>query len=518
MKKLLFALVLIFSCSVLAAPPPMTVEGAYPARDITFWGNVTISGDVTGAVSKTQADETYYVRTGGDDNNDCLTIPNACATPQGAVDKIPDYIQHITVLDIGPGTFPAFAVSNKSVKRPGKFTIQGTLGAPTLSTGSTSGTWDGGPTVWNCDDSGQGWTPGELRGMLLRDVAADEYFVIRNNTGTEVEVPREYSGSGNCSGRSYEIYEQKTEIIGQISPEVPVALSIEGVDPIDVETTQAFFPDPGTLFVQDLFFNSPATAWAGFSAFNCYGHITRCKSHAALFGYVFIGTSSWAIFDNYSTGNGGISGFQFYYQVGAMYVRGDYSYDDRVGFQWDRCHSHTVITGSGADEPFREGFWLKDAGTYSVEGDRIFVDGTGGTADCMFLENIQFIEIGQSSGNKIENCNGDGIFIAQEASNVSVEIDYLDISNCGQSGIEVDGTASVQLASTVSGAGNGAYGLEATLGSQIIAPPSSFLVTGASGDFTINRGDTVNSWSDTDNPGESVLNMSDLTCVKNIVQ
>jgi hypothetical protein len=201
-----------------------------------------------------------------------------------------------------------------------------------------------------------------------------------------------------------------------------------------------------------------------------------------------------------------------------MYVRGDYSYDDRVGFQWDRCHSHTVITGSGADEPFREGFWLKDAGTYSVEGDRIFVDGTGGTADCMFLNNIQYMEIEQYQGNQIENCTGDGIFMSQESSNGSLEIDGIDISNCSQNAIEIKGTASLQIGTQVTGAGNASYGLYATLGTQVIAPATSFLVTGAVGDFTINRGDTINSWSDTDNSGESVLNMSDLTCVKNIVQ
>ena len=136
--------------------------------------------------SVTSEDLTYYVRSGGDDTDDGLTVGTALATVEEALSRIPRYILHTMVIDIGQGNFDGFDVSSFTIIFPtGSLEIVGELDNPTLTTGTVSGTATGGSTS-TLVDSGQSWTVDELRGMLL--LVNGEYRKVRENTSDTINM------------------------------------------------------------------------------------------------------------------------------------------------------------------------------------------------------------------------------------------------------------------------------------------------------------------------------------------
>jgi len=156
-------------------------------------------------VTQTASDLTYYVRTTGNDNNDGLSADTALLTVQAAIDKIPKLIKHIVIIDIGEGNFAGFYVTAFTLDKAATLTVKGVLGAPTLTSGTTSGTATGGSTV-QLIDSGQSWTVNELRGRLV--LVDGNYRAVRNNDATTINFAHAFGST--CSGKAYSILEQKT--------------------------------------------------------------------------------------------------------------------------------------------------------------------------------------------------------------------------------------------------------------------------------------------------------------------
>lgn len=171
-----------------------------------------------GPVLATEQDTTLYVRANGDDANDGLTTGNALATIGAALEKVPNLIRHKILIDIGEGNFPGIDISGfiidqgqtlgsgGSTSAPrASLIISGTLGQPTLTTGTATGTADGGSTS-QLVDSGQNWVVNELRGRLV--LVGGAYRVVRDNTADTIEFCAVFGAT--CSGEAYEILEQKT--------------------------------------------------------------------------------------------------------------------------------------------------------------------------------------------------------------------------------------------------------------------------------------------------------------------
>ncbi len=217
MRTLLFLAITLCAATATAVCPVTTIDGVeHRLCDVVFDGAVSIPGGVAdpSAVNKTTAGVTYYVRTGGSDSNDCLTTGTACLTPQAAADKLPEYIDHPMVIDIGAGTFAGIAIHEKvisSASTSNNITVQGAMAASTLATGTNSGTATGGSTV-QLIDTGQTWTINDLKGRFVKSESI--YYLVQTNTATTIDIVG--INWYNFSGDAYTIEEPDT-ILSEVS-------------------------------------------------------------------------------------------------------------------------------------------------------------------------------------------------------------------------------------------------------------------------------------------------------------
>ena len=155
----------------------------------------------------TVANSTLYVRTTGDDTNSCLTSGSPCLTINGAINKIPFVIGHDTTVDVGPGNFAEYALTGRVIQTGATLKVTGTLAAPTLTTGTASGTATGGSN-YQMIDSGQAWTVGDLEGHYL--LIGGYYKLIYSNDATTIDVISSFGGA--LTGLAYEIVEPTSVI------------------------------------------------------------------------------------------------------------------------------------------------------------------------------------------------------------------------------------------------------------------------------------------------------------------
>lgn len=127
--------------------------------DLSVLGNITQTKQgITGHVSiETTAGITLYVETTGDDSNSGQSISQALKTPQEAYNRIPKDVGHVVRIVCGEGTFSAVGATGFRIFGAGSFTFEGTLGAPTIASGTTYGTATGGSTT-SLIDGTQAWT------------------------------------------------------------------------------------------------------------------------------------------------------------------------------------------------------------------------------------------------------------------------------------------------------------------------------------------------------------------------
>lgn len=503
MKNLVFLLIILFSCSLLAAPPPtppMTVEGS----DITFHGNVTIFGNVYGAVSKTKQDDTYYVRAGGDDNNTCLTVGDPCATPQGAVDKVPDFVEHVIDVDIGSGTFPAFAVYNKIIKPPGSLTVHGVLAAATLASGGNTGTFTAGVDNWTCQTGGETWTVNDLRGRILRQNSVPPvYSVIRSNTATNITFTEE--SEITCGAPSYDILDHDTIINGVLSAELPVTILVQSVRN-SISDYTVNFPIPDSMMLRDLSAYNPTTAAIGVAVFGTYGTMYRMRSEAVYYGYSFMGDAGFASYDCYATGNG-YAGFNYAYHGPASYSEGSYSYNNAVGLYAVFANGYYLFQDFCTEGGGSDGVVIDKSGIIELEDTIIDNPGRYGVNVVSTQKLTVDGSIDSANIGVVIDVDVTGVF-GSNGSNVF--LDGLVISNSVGDAIEINHSANLHLRS-MSGAGNGGYGLRASHGAKVVCNGIPTIV-GASGDFTVNEGDTAQVWADC-GANDSVINVQNGTCV-----
>lgn len=195
MKRLLIALavLLVFVAVNAFAVCPVVTEGGVQkitcdqvyTGDVTFDGAVSIPGGIVDptVVTQTTSSETYYVRTTGSDSNDCLTVGTACLTPQAGIDLVPIVINHVTGVDIGPGTFDSFRIVGRLVNE--QFTVTGAMATSTLATGTATGTTTSGGTDY-IEDTGQSWTVDDLKGRFVN--IATYTYLIRSNTAIRANL------------------------------------------------------------------------------------------------------------------------------------------------------------------------------------------------------------------------------------------------------------------------------------------------------------------------------------------
>jgi Collagen triple helix repeat (20 copies) len=184
--------------------------GSSVAEDVSFTpaGNVSAT-DVQGAieeldaavvslssstVSRTTGVLSIYVSTTGDDSNDGLTVGTPKLTLAGAAAIIPQFVDHAVTITPSPGTYSgAFDVARFTVGLAGSISVIGTQAAPSLASGTASGTVgtvtaQSGLTPQSFQDLGQSWTVNALRGMFVSINGSTTYRLILSNTATSISL------------------------------------------------------------------------------------------------------------------------------------------------------------------------------------------------------------------------------------------------------------------------------------------------------------------------------------------
>lgn len=159
---------------------------------------------------------TYYVDPTGSDSNACTASgTSACATPQGAIAKLPRFIRHAVTINIAAGTYSGgnlniddvvMAGSAPSLSLVGPAQVNATLstGTPTGAFTAVSNTMTPQPTM---TDSGQSWTTDALRGMYLWVTSGTQNGQVRlitGNTGTTLSLASPFS-SAPAIGDTYAV-------------------------------------------------------------------------------------------------------------------------------------------------------------------------------------------------------------------------------------------------------------------------------------------------------------------------
>jgi hypothetical protein len=475
----------------------------------------------SGAVIQTTADLTLYVRTTGNDGNSGLTIGNALLTIQEAVDRIPKYVAHDIVIDIGEGNFAGFLVTGFTVEGAEvSFTIKGTLGNPTITTGTTSGTATG-DSEYELEDSGQSWTTNDLRGYLV--LVNGEYRMIRTNDATTLTLVGGFSE--DPTGKDYEILEQKA-VINSNGPHTTSG-RVEVI-------TNAFGYANFTLQeikISDGVSNLYAGYTDGFTT-------TRCAITGGTYGINFINSrKGFQFLDVYLEDNA--DGAIFYKVDSIDFINNFYIYNSTsngCAFQNTNVPDCTFLVVDDSTEVgvicnavergaftnlqlannkknleimFSHSIWLYDPWIeYATEYgiliyDSISVEITGGTYWYGWIHD---------NGTYGIELNKDIVTDRTASGKLHIYGDvYIDTNGSG--GIIARNNAFVVM-SDVYGLNTGAYGLELETGS-IGVFTAVMDIRGATADATIDGGTTDLDWS-TDFPsdGDSVTNISNMCMIE----
>jgi len=166
-----------------------------------------------GAKPTIDEDITIYVETTGSDNGSG-TINAPFATPQAAIDYLSRFIIDAdVVIQIGPGTFPGFALTQANVT----FGLNGTLDIRGSTSIVDSGTFTSGTvtaikTVMT--DSTKSWTVDAFKGKLLVvpsvTNSSDVYRPIVANTSNTLSIPK--SGTAYTNGSAFNVVDLTTTI------------------------------------------------------------------------------------------------------------------------------------------------------------------------------------------------------------------------------------------------------------------------------------------------------------------
>lgn len=153
----------------------------------------------------TVAPITLYVKADGNDSNPgTLALP--LLTIQEAVNRIPKFVDHPVVVDIGEGSFAKFDVSNFVIGASGSIGVTGTMVTATLASGLTSGTSTGGSKT-TLTKTGAGWTVDDLRGRWVK-MGPTSLYLIKSNTATTLTIVGE--AAVTMSGKVFVIQDNGT--------------------------------------------------------------------------------------------------------------------------------------------------------------------------------------------------------------------------------------------------------------------------------------------------------------------
>lgn len=205
------------------------VQTAVIDVDGNFTGNFT--GLVSYSALSTSANVTYWVdAAAGSDNNSGLASNASFATINKALSLLPSEIGHTITINIKAGTyaetinlskFSSFLSGTPQITFVGQDWV-----TPTLTTGSTTGTFDssfaGLSDTFTAKCTGANWTVDELKGKYIRvtglTVGSTNYWPIASNTANTITLPLPVDGkaaalAGTWTSKVFNIFEQGVKIV-----------------------------------------------------------------------------------------------------------------------------------------------------------------------------------------------------------------------------------------------------------------------------------------------------------------
>jgi hypothetical protein len=463
-------------------------------------------------VFETTQDFTLYVRTTGSDSNGGLTTDTALLTIQEAIDRIPKFIKHTVVIDIGSGTFGGFCLASRIyTAETASLTIRGVVDLATgLASGTNSGTATGGSTS-TLVDAGQSWTANDLRGRMA--LVNGEYRVIYSNDATSITFVGVFTAT--CSGKAYQIVEPKT-----------ILNTICAYSAVVTVTGQTNFSISPNWYLQNLRINTPS----GASYYGMRHEGTGSGSMERVCIYSQASQTGWRMHtvlgsvsgsDIYITGGDtGMYGIQAGNMPTATPMLRIFCYNiTTYGFRF--FYTTQVAINYAVAQSCGYGFYAIYCSNVTIQSPYIVscttagialrlcpnfaISGTGTTVDSctigMLLQGVNRANL--SSPTLIQNSTSHGVQLGDTTFSYRAAswlyVDSTKILNNGGSGIFATGSNFVRINSlgTAGGTGNTRFGVELEDGAQafvrsgIITNP----LTGAMGDATIDDSKAVLTWA-----------------------
>ena len=472
-------------------------------------------------IRTTVADITYYVTTTGSDTNDGLTVPTALLTIQEAINRVPKIVKHKVTIEVGAGNFGAFRVSGFSLSTwvgdgtDYQFTIRGAaFTAWTPATGLGSGTSTGGTTN-TLIDAGGGWTAHNLRGKWV--YVNSEWLIIRDNDATSFETIG-ISGS-TMSGKAYVIQDHSTFINTKVTyatPGVPGAYTaaVSSCVWLDNNLSDLQYSSNG-IHVTRMQVVSPATTTVSIHSVTsntCISYVSVIGTYTT--GYVLYWTTHTLIFSCYCGGTG-VGGIQIA-GVTRAYAKNLFCYG--LGSNGGVLFAKCIDIRSGTSYLY---------GDYCTGSGVFFEDGVAGTASDIYGS--------YNSAAGVEIYTHQYLFITNITSNNNKYGMVVNVSSPITTNAAFRGEMKMMLAGTVvmnnntdqglvigagcgmrcttlTGTGNGGYGIYAKLGAKAFIT-SGTTITGSLGDVKVSN--TVGSYAiDFATDQSSIVNVIDGTLIE----
>jgi len=207
----------------------------------------------------------YVSSTGSNSNPGTLSAP--FLTIQGALNSLPKYLKHKTIVQVGAGAFAGFMIQGFQFDYTDSLTIgdwlqvSGQLVTATLGQGTATGTATSGTagtffsSTWGTlTDTTNNWSVDALRGLLLEitgGTGATQIFPIHSNTATAITIAGAWTAPNGTS--TYAIRDWATTI----NTTIPFPVSFATASPsnragVVVVGNRGVLPGDGDIVLSNL--------------------------------------------------------------------------------------------------------------------------------------------------------------------------------------------------------------------------------------------------------------------------
>ena len=375
-------------------------------------------------------------------------------TIQAAIDALPQIIRHaVTVTVTEAGDYAGFNIKGYNVGA-GSLRVTGLQEQVTPASGPATGTATGGAAK-SLTLAAAGWTADDFQGKFCRIISgtgAGQHFIIATNTTDTLTFAAPMSPAPDATS-VFEITEPVTRLT---TPESSFYAGVYVTGCIGISITVEDFHIVGNAGL-GLYYGL-VQAWTQ-SNLNVY-RVTVETCYYSFSGQESL-KASWR-----QVGSLG----SFYHGFAMLAVQ----FFGNLGFEkgWLALNA-----GGGFD-----GVWISDCGTGGING--VYVDGCGNNG-------IGFYNTQGGFQNVVANNNADGVWV----SGSKLSINNLEAG--GNSGRGVGSTfgGRVDLSGSISGSGNGTWGVDMSPGVGGLATLTSLpTITGTNGDATVD-GTNVLVWA-----------------------